>query len=293
MDLAASDFTTALSFPGEEGLYTGIGGQKVVADCDGPGLYKLCGPVVVEADGAQECPLTGRFDDFVVARRAQPGLVTATLRSRPVPRDLSPIPFDGRWEGCGWALRFDAPTRVDGEDVPRGEAAGGTPVFRSLEGKGLVAPLPGLTCALVQTLDLADPMSLEACGWTAQNASQVQILASETAGGGPLARAVQCHLNRAVWSVPVPTGCLGLRLRRLYDRFHGRQRARIMVDGAFARWWYDPAEDRNRRWGWSETGVDADALWGKGEVALTIDPPAGTALWSWSKYEVFALCPAP
>jgi len=84
------------------------------------------------------------------------------------------------------------------------------------------------------------------------------------------------------------TAISGLVLRRLYDSFHGRQRARVMVDGKFQAWWYDPRQDRASRWRWSQVGLDVPLVKNQ-VVSVVIDPPTGTALWTASRYEVLAL----
>ena len=63
----------------------------------------------------------------------------------------------------------------------------------------------------------------------------------------------------------------------------------MFVDGVFAGVWYEPGEDRVRRWHVSDFGVEASLSAGKTQVRITIEPPAGVALWSLSQFELFAL----
>ena len=81
----------------------------------------------------------------------------------------------------------------------------------------------------------------------------------------------------------------GLILRKRFDRFHGRQRARVFVDGQFAGWWYEAGENRIHRWGVTDFGIDGRFTKGKDSVLITIEPPAGVPLWSVSRLDLFAL----
>src|SRR5690606_12691041 len=87
------------------------------------------------------------------------------------------------------------------------------------------------------------------------------------------------HLNVAGWEAGLPFACSALLVRKVYDQFHGRQRARVMVNGDFAAWWYEPAEDREQRWASSQVVFSSPHLSRPGPITLSIDPPSGTALW--------------
>jgi hypothetical protein len=91
------------------------------------------------------------------------------------------------------------------------------------------------------------------------------------------------------FEVELPLSCQGLRLRKTYDRFHGRQRAWVKVNGRRVGMWYAPVEDRGRRWAVAEFGIEPEHLPESGSVRIAIDPPAGTPLWSYSDLEIYAL----
>jgi hypothetical protein len=80
-------------------------------------------------------------------------------------------------------------------------------------------------------------------------------------------------------------------LRKVYDAFHGRQRARVLIDSEPLGIWFLPVEDRLNRWRVAEFGVPVPA--GKQRLRLTIDPLAGSALWSLSEFQIFGLIGKP
>lgn len=125
---------------------------------------------------------------------------------------------------------------------------------------------------------------LAASGTTVQNLSEPGLLDGLDEEGRPASGVVASHLNRMV--VPLDlTGAAGLVLVKTYDRFHGRQRARVLLGGAELGVWYEPFQDRDRRWavGWFASRVPAKH---RGPIALAIDPPPGTPLWSVSTLEI-------
>ena len=136
----------------------------------------------------------------------------------------------------------------------------------------------------IQSWGIEDAAELARIGFVVQNMSKLRVLASNFADGSPRLASVASHLNAASWTVPISPIAVGLRLRKVYDRFHGRQRARVLIDGQFATWWYEPEENRSARWAISEIGFTIEP--GRDSVTVTIDPPAGAPLWSVSEMTV-------
>jgi len=131
------------------------------------------------------------------------------------------------------------------------------------------------------TVEVGD---LPATETTVQNLSEPSLLESLDGEGRTATGMVASHLNRMV--VPVDlTGAAGLVLVKTYDRFHGRQRARVLVGGEELGVWYEPIQDRDMRWavGWFAARVPEKH---RGPTALAIDPPPGTPLWSVSTLEI-------
>ncbi|MEZ5164012.1 MAG: hypothetical protein R2688_09760 [Fimbriimonadaceae bacterium] len=91
---------------------------------------------------------------------------------------------------------------------------------------------------------------------------------------------VAYHLNRATWKIQLPGNQVGVRLGKTYDQFHGRQRARVLIDGEMAGWWYLPHQNRDNRWAEAQFSLPTKLIMGKTEMEITIDPPAGVPLWS-------------
>jgi len=102
-------------------------------------------------------------------------------------------------------------------------------------------------------------------------------------------RTILSHLNEASFTVQTPTETEGLILVKIYDRFHGRQRARVLVDGTDTGIWYEPHQDRTHRWAWGYYGIPKEHLKPNETQTITIDPPSGTPLWSVGRIEVWNL----
>jgi hypothetical protein len=81
----------------------------------------------------------------------------------------------------------------------------------------------------------------------------------------------------------------GVLLRRVYDQFHGRQRARVLVDGVCVGTWYAPEENRHSRWAERDFFLPASFTKGKETIEVEIDPIAGTPLWSVAEYRAIRL----
>jgi hypothetical protein len=146
-----------------------------------------------------------------------------------------------------------------------------------------------LSCELIDEFGIEDDEALGKRAFKVQNMSAVFELSSRFADGTTLVAPIASHLNAAEWRTALPNGATGLILRRTYDQFHGRQRARVFVDGRLTGWWYDAQEDRGARWAVSDYGVSSEHLEAKSEVTIAIEPPAGSPLWSVSRVEVYAL----
>ena len=81
----------------------------------------------------------------------------------------------------------------------------------------------------------------------------------------------------------------GVILEKWFDQFHGRQRARVFVDGEWVGWWYEPRENRKNRWAVSRFGIPESFTSGKSMVRIRVEPPAGVPLWSVSRIDVICL----
>jgi len=203
----------------------------------------------------------------------------------------------GEFNGSGWIISASESLVVDErhEDAPKPSQGFAIPFFRSVRSRGSVGivSVPTITCERVDFFSIDDEVALKSRGFKVQNLSAVFSLescfADKTTHVGPVAS----HLNAASFWCLIPEGNIGLSLRKTYDRFHGRQRARVFVDQEFAGWWYEPSEDRTNRWHISDFGIDSNLTKGKSRILITIEPPAGVPLWSVSSLEVFALRPVP
>lgn len=284
-------------FLGDDRLYTDHDGKRVILDVEGSGTLRLIAadsPVLTIRGGVDDAEFVPNFVNGAIVLAIGPGDVAVqVLKGRS--EHLSELPFEvtGDHFGCGWVVGASSRFFVDGKHEPAPNPSSDFPVafFRSVTGDGTwsIVPEASLICEHVDSFSIGDRPALEARQFTVQNISAISALDSLFHDGTRLSRPVACHLNAATFSVEVPEHNEGLIIRKTYDRFHGRQRARVFVDDAFAGWWYEAGEHRTHRWHQSDFGIGAEWTKGKSRVKLTIDPPAGVALWSVSSYDIYAL----
>lgn len=272
-------------------------GRRVIADFEGPGvlLGSLAPSIGVWADGRSSDGRPVAFWNHLclVAEGDAPLSGCVLLGRTDVPtgqvRSVT-LPFGGSGYVVG---SFDG-VRIDGRREAVALAPGcALPFFDRLEGAGAaeVLELGPSRSQLVAHLRLDDPRSLEACRWKVKSLSDTEELSSAFGGGTPHRGVVASHMNTAEFEVELRAGTAGVRLRKLFDRFHGRQRARVLANGRPVGLWYVPDEDRRARWAESEFGFDLPEPWAGGTLRLSIDPPPGTPLWSVSELQVFAVAP--
>ncbi|MFN8139689.1 MAG: DUF2961 domain-containing protein [Fimbriimonadales bacterium] len=151
---------------------------------------------------------------------------------------------------------------------------------------------PFLSARKTDELSVTDPASRSEHNVTVQNETEIDKLSSSFEGvlfGIPVAARTRSHLNRMTFDLTIGADSEGALLRRMYDQFHGRQRARVLIDGQFVGWWYSPCENKTLRWAESDFFIPRRFLEAKAKVVVTIDPPAGSPLWNASKYEIFSI----
>lgn len=275
-------------------LYRDHRGRRVLCDLLGSGTYLVRSevPVAVEVDERQCRDEAGSFGESLVVATEMDGDagVWVHLGPKAAAEDCGSVWTDSI-EGAGWVVEARADVQADGRPgLPPPIEGFPIPFFWSAKSdlpmrvvRSRVAPVR------VDGFGVADLDALASRGWTAQNMSEVVAWSAIDSAGQRREGAVASHLNTARWLSPVPRKHSGLILVRHFDRFHGRQRARVLVDGRFAGWWYSPEQDRVRRWGTDWFGIDALLAPGVERIEIAIDPPAGSPLWSVSSYELWAL----
>ncbi len=284
------------SFDGTDALYRDHRGRRVLADAEGFGYFAIdC-----SLDGLEiyfdDCPfhgLTGTFQESFLVNCSSPGPSQVRVAKGRISTPEGQIePVGGLFEGAGWVVGADGPVACDGKhNLVQGMTASfPLPIFFEARGTDLqVIRAEPVRVESVDIFTIDDEAALKARKFAVQNISKVSMLSSFYANGEALNSAVASHLNAASWDCPVPPGCRGLLIRKRYDLFHGRQRARVLIDGEAVGWWYEPEQNREKRWGVAEYGIPAEFVEGKSKVRITIDPPAGAPLWSVSAIRVRAL----
>jgi hypothetical protein len=300
--LSANERLVVERFGGDECLFRDHRGDRVLLDVEGRGTYRVVDAsklaLRIEVDGVVSNAPEGSFNEYVQVATPDGGRFEgfAALGRTSAPSGSS-LRCSGYFEGAGWLLSAPSIVVLDDRheaapDLPHG---GWLPFFRSVRSDGDFQVIRAACgpASPIQVLDIGDDRAMKAAGVRVQNMSKVAQLDSAYGDGTLRSGRVASHLNAFQWTLDLPPGCEGLILRRHADRFHGRQRARVLVDGSSVGVWYDPRQDRIRRWFVSDFGVPAEFVAGKERLSLAVDPLAGASLWSVGRIEVFALTSLP
>ncbi len=278
-----------------EPIYRDADGNWVVADAEGDGRFRLeegAHDVVVVRGHIAPGKFVGFFRDGLMVHTRELGKVCVRILTCPS-FETSDLPFarvQGPFLGAGWVLGSPVSFSVDQhrEVLELASPEWPIPFFRSIDSRGEFEILPSATCTiLLMSEQVAGPDAMPPVSFSVQNVTRSVFLESSFPDGSVHKANVCSHLNAAHFDLEVPEGTYGLRLRKIYDAFHGRQRARVLIDGEPVGVWFLPIEDRRNRWRVAEFGVAVPP--GKERFRLTIDPPAGSALWSLSEFQIFGL----
>jgi hypothetical protein len=258
----------------------------VIADVDGPGYY--------EADGLLHFNVESPYQDYLlgIEETSEACLVRVGLGRTARPNGKT-VTVDCLYRGCGYVVASEGATIIDDGTQLFGAVHPSVPVpfFRRVWSAGQLEVMiePSIECIALDRWHVFDGEARKKFDVIARNQSKEFPLESTWPNDEPYACRTQSFLNGIEWTQPLPPNCCGLRLERTFDQFHGRQRARVLIDGEFATWWYDPSENRRHRWNRSECGVGQKFVAGKPNVRICLDPPAGVALWNMSEVRVYAL----
>ena len=281
----------AREYSGNECLYRDIAGRRVVGDFEGHGSISVQSELDVQMNGLRIASQQVEFEGGATLTTLDKGLVQVVMANDAPTLDwANAVEMDSVTSGCGWYVSHDPACHADSSHAP-GPVGIPLPFFEGLVGRAQVILEQSVQVQKIDSFNVWDELALKSRHWKVRNVSEVFALDSRFPDGTPFLGRHVSHLNTARWHVELPEGNLGIRIRKLYDRFHGRQRVRVMVDGAPAGWWYLPEEDRANRWAWASFGVDPALTYGKTVLEIAIDPPPASPLWDVSRYEILAIMP--
>ncbi len=186
--------------------------------------------------------------------------------------------------GCGWVLARNQDPTIDG--VVQRASRVWVPFFQSATNIDEVAHDKKTKIETQTILSFDEAETLKHSQWQVKNQTEISTLESTFEGGTAKKSALISHLNTANFLVHLNPKNHGIRIRKTYDCFHGRQRARVFVDGEFVGWWYEPHESRIHRWAVSDFGIKGQWTNSKESIVISIDPPPASPLWSVSEYQV-------
>ncbi|MCU0315458.1 MAG: hypothetical protein MUC92_02570 [Fimbriimonadaceae bacterium] len=280
---------------GNDCLYRDHEGRRVVADIEGSGEFRVdCSnesQVTVFCDESLSHLLHGSFSQsLVVATTGQDPVVTTTghpwEESGETKRDVH--------EGSGGVIAADgSPLFIDGDSRPLYWVPGQfpVPVWREVRGGVFDFVSAPFFEQGIDQWTIEDVSQEKDRAWKVQSLSQIVSLKSTFQDGSEWTAPCASHLNDASWNVTLPPHAIALRLEKLYDQFHGRQRVRVLLDGEAVGVWYQPEEDRLHRWGRSSYVQRLLPSFHPRTVRISLSPPAGVPLWSVAKMKVSVLLP--
>lgn len=290
--ITSLDRAMRFAFREGERLYRDHLGRRVVADVEGAGfawIEQADSPLLLVREDGPGGAFPVRFEDGLLVLAEGEGAVSIAVRQGTGAPERTAVIECETFEGCGWLIHAERAV-VDARPAPLPTEELPIPVFMGARGEGLrVVPECEIHCVVADRFTMDDAAALHARGWRVQNVSKPVRLLSSDERNEPSEGVAVSHLNAASWTSPIPKANRGVILRKRYDRFHGRQRARVFIDGELAGWWYAPEEDRRARWAWSSFGIAPELTAGKSSIEITIDPPASAPLWSVAEIEVWAL----
>lgn len=258
-------------------FYRWTEGSRVLLDLDGQGRAWASRAVqwLTEAGASFGTEVT--FSDHCVALTRDDDPVTVWAGNG---FDIAgPLQFGQSFMGPGWILDAESLTIDGGMTCMWIPGQPAIPLVHQVTGTGLSFLPAGLNSVRLDQFPFTKA-EIKSRGGQVTNLSEPIAFAAETPPAASL-------LNRAEWPLDLPTGTVALALRKSYDRFHGRQRCRILINGVASRWWHLPQENRLQRPGEAWISVPLRGI--TGSITLALDPPAGVPLWSIGEIEIRAL----
>lgn len=249
----------------DESLYIDEQGRRVIFAADEPALL-----AVTPQSGAPFRSDFGSEGGTLVVEG--PARVLARLGGDCPLREPDWQPFSGYVIGRGWVAKGSHVSHADRHKLD-GPAPFDLPFHVSCRIDGRLWLGPKATTLDYFGFVCDDPAERARFDFRAEGETAVYHLAN-----GPY----RSHLGPARFRIQLPDHCIGLELEKGYDRFFGRQRARVWVDGEFAGVWSAYEEDRVHRRSYTDFPVPRRFVEGKSSVEVCIDPPAGSPLWNWS-----------
>ena len=267
-------------------LYVGVDGRPVLAEWFGPGVITSTRPFSALIDG-QELQITG---ETPFEQRAQ--FFEECQGALLVHSPAKPTQIEGALESTtqvdspGWITAAEADVDVDGLGT----------FSPDLIRLGPIPVLDFASCAKAFDFVPVSPEAFNSVRVEAENLRDSPILKSIKNTSAPIsvpdhnsaAHISVMQLNDMVFQIDLDQGQQTIVIDRLYDRFHGKQRARVSVwsipekvllhDGI----WYEPQEDRLKRVANSRYAAILSAT--SSSVQVVIAPPSGAPLWSMIKY---------
>lgn len=280
-------------------LYRDHLGRDVIADYEGVGYLMLTrfGPQSIDSPGISR----GVFPEYCLVHSTNENPFYCIVIGEFVGRIGKSTRIEGNLVyGTGILMGVKSDRRItiwiDGKRTNSGKCGKGSdmrlPFNSTVEVRNatalLVANYLEQEWLHTDSIDVCDNVSRKSHNLIVQNESDIYQLDSEF-DEIQHSGVHRSHLNRMSFDAIINMENNGIVIRKTYDRFHGRQRARVLIDGENAGWWYLPRENREKRWADADFRIAKNFTEGKTKIRIEIDPSAGSPLWNVSSYKVFSI----
>jgi hypothetical protein len=263
----------------------------VALDIDGAGMAESDREFSADVDGLKESAMQVQFEEFLVVPFVvgQRVFVLTGDLAQPSPASKQAKASNGK---RGWfELLANQPAVVDGIDLNLPfEPSFLVPVQLEFESSTSVRFWESAPSRWELLLHVsAEELSAGVSHIRTRQMSALHDVDSFDSEGRPSAFQSTYHLGPTKIELVLPGNCAGVRLERHYDTFHGRQRCRVLLDGAPVGFWNDSVGNRKQRLASSWFAFDIEPKPHPATVVLELDPPAGAPLWSIVDLEIKAL----
>ncbi|MFN7171626.1 MAG: hypothetical protein ACK4P3_02405 [Fimbriimonadaceae bacterium] len=256
--------------------------DAVALDIDGAGVAESDREFSADVDGQSERSMRVCFSEYLVAPFVQGQRIVALTGDLVQPSHESNLTEAS--VGCrGWLkLPADQPAVVDGIELNLPfDPSFLVPVQLGFESSCSVRFWKSAPSRWESLLHVsAEELSAGLSHIKTRQMSALHDVDSFDWEGRPNAFRSTYHLGPTQIELALPGNCAGVRLERQYDTFHGRQRCRVLLDGAPVGFWNDSIENRKQRLASSWFAFDFEPKPHPFAVVLELDPPAGAPLWS-------------
>lgn len=155
--------------------------------------------------------------------------------------------------------------------------------------------LPDPLLSLSDELDVSEPDSRQSHQYMTTDAKPTGVIASYYEGEEETVLVLgegSMVGTESEFVMRIPSNNVGVLLRRRLDQLNGRQKALVLVDGAYAGVWYDVYENPFLRWSDSDFSIPSSLTVGKDLIHVRIEN-VGDVPWTEFSYKTYSYVVPP